>query len=142
MTDSNPYKIASLGFFKGIRHWHEFDAFWQQLETLNDGNWFIYDTNKQPPTETVNFSEFSEFLKLTNQLLHKEHQEEYCGIVYVDNRDNPEFIKIYDPSNLGVVCGFSDNPPLPGWIISRLTPCDLHKPAPVSLWKKYLHRFT
>jgi len=25
----------------------------------------------------------------------------------------------------GVSCGFSDNPPLPGWVLSRLQPCDL-----------------
>ncbi len=141
MSDENPYKTASLGFFKGIRHWHEFDAFWQQIESLNDGEWFIYDTHHQPPTNTASVKEFSEFLSMSHQLLHEQHQEEYCGIVYVDNMQNPSFIKVYDPGNLGVVCGFSDNPPLPGWILSRLPPCDLHKPEPVSIWKKYLHRF-
>jgi len=141
MTETNPYKEANTGSLKGIRRWQAFDDFWQKLETLNDGQWFIYDTTKNPPTETVSKAAFTDFLTMTNQLLHEQHQEDYCGIVYVDNMDEPRFIKIYDPANLGVVCGFSDNPPLPGWIISRLTPCDLHKPAPPSLWKKYLHKF-
>jgi hypothetical protein len=34
-------------------------------------------------------------------------------------------VKIFDPHNLGVSCGFSDNPPLPGWILSKLAPIDL-----------------
>ncbi|MCG8047412.1 MAG: hypothetical protein N0E48_17590 [Candidatus Thiodiazotropha endolucinida] len=32
---------------------------------------------------------------------------------------------IYDPNNLGVSCGYSDNPPLPGWVLSKLPPIDL-----------------
>ena len=34
-------------------------------------------------------------------------------------------VKIYDPNNLGVSCGYSDNPPLPGWVLSRVAPVDL-----------------
>jgi len=142
MNNPNPYAVAGRGSFKGIRHWHELDDFWAFLETINDGQWFIYDTHQAPPTVPVSADEFSRFLQTSNNLLHEQHQEEYCGIVYVDNMDKPEYIKIYDPANLGVVCGFSDNPPLPGWILSRLAPCDLHNNTPVPIWKKYLHRFT
>lgn len=142
MNAANPYIIASRGSFKGIRHWHELDNFWNHLKKLNDGKWYIYDSNQTPPENTVSIDDFSSFIKKTDHLLRKQHQEDYCGIVYVDNIDNPEYIKIYDPANLGVVCGYSDNPPLPGWILSRLTPCDLHKKEPISLWKKCLHRFT
>ena len=141
MIEISPYALANRGSFKGIRHWHELDDFWQHLKTLNDGKWFIYDTNQTPPTDPVNASDLSSFIETTNQLLHEKHQEDYCGIVYVDDIDVPEYIKIYDPANLGVVCGYSDNPPLPGWILSRLPPCDLHPKKPQSLWKKYLHKF-
>ena len=37
----------------------------------------------------------------------------------------PTYIKIFDPHNLGVACGYSDNPPLPGWVVSRIRPEDL-----------------
>jgi len=141
MNDSSPYSLANRGSFKGIRHWHELDDFWQHLETLNDSKWFIYDTNQMPPTAPVSAIDLSSFIETTNKLLHEQHQEDYCGIVYVDDINTPEYIKIYDPANLGVVCGYSDNPPLPGWIVSRLAPCDLHPEKPKSLWKKYLHRF-
>jgi hypothetical protein len=60
-----------------------------------------------------------------NALLHREHEEDYCGIVYAGNTQQPAFIKIFDPNNLGVTCGFSAKPPLPGWIMSRIAPIDL-----------------
>ena len=60
-----------------------------------------------------------------DELLRREHDEDYCGIVYVDNKEHPEFVKIFDPHNLGVSCGFSENPPLPGWILSQVTPKSL-----------------
>jgi hypothetical protein len=65
------------------------------------------------------------FIEEINALLREEHKEDYCGIVYADNLEQPGFIKIYDPHNLGVSCGFSDNPPPPGWILCKPRPCDL-----------------
>ena len=125
MIETSPYALANRGSFKGIRHWHELDDFWQHLKTWNDGNWFIYDTNQAPPTDPVSASDLSSFIETTNRVLHEQHQEDYCGIVYADNKTTPTFIKIYDPNNLGVSCGFSDNPPLPGWILSRVQPVEL-----------------
>jgi hypothetical protein len=77
-------------------------------------------------------------------LLRQEHGEDYCGIVYADDLSQPRFIKIYDPNNLGVTCGYSDNPPLPGWILSKLRPCDLsagiHLPGNRKRWWRRLFR--
>ncbi|MCK7500047.1 MAG: hypothetical protein MZW92_64195 [Comamonadaceae bacterium] len=39
-----------------------------------------------------------------DDLLRKEHREDYCGIVYADDlRPADACVKIYDPNNLGVV---------------------------------------
>ena len=65
------------------------------------------------------------FVTEIDKLLRKEHDEDYCGIVYADAPSAPTFIKIYDPNNLGVSCGYSDNPPLPGWVMSLIPPVDL-----------------
>ena len=54
--------------------------------------------------------------------MRDHHREDYCGIVYVDNQDDPGFIKIFDPGHLGVSCGFSQNLKLPGWIMCRIPP--------------------
>ena len=65
------------------------------------------------------------FITEIDALLRREHDEDYCGIVYADDPSAPGMIKIYDPNNLGKVCGYSANPPLPGWVLSRLPPADL-----------------
>ncbi len=70
------------------------------------------------------------FIDEIDALLREQHAEAYCGIVYADNPTDPGFIKIYDPDNLGVVCGFSDNPPLPGWVLSLTAPVDLPTALP------------
>ena len=65
------------------------------------------------------------FIHEVDHLLRTEHNEDYCGIVYADDTQQPGFIKIFDPNNLGVSCGYSEKPPLPGWIVSRIPPVEL-----------------
>jgi hypothetical protein len=55
-------------------------------------------------------------------LLKREHEEDYLGIVFVDNLISPALVKIYDPCNLGSSCGSSGRQIPPGWILSRLPP--------------------
>ena len=69
--------------------------------------------------------ELARFIDEIDMLLRREHDHDYCGIVYADDPAAPAMVKIYDPNNLGVSCGYSDNPPLPGWVLSRLPPVDL-----------------
>ena len=120
-----PYLISFRGSFKGIRTWEDLDIFWKTLKSKADQIWYIYAIGETVPTEPVSKEQLYKFIDEIDALLHREHQEEYCGIVYVDDKTNPEFVKIYDPNNLGVVCGFSDNPPLPGWTVTRLPPVEL-----------------
>ena len=108
-----------------MMRWPQLDEFWQRLSDQADDNWFIYAVGEQPPESPVAKEKLIEFIKEIDSLLHKDHTEDYCGIVYADNKNTPTFIKIYDPNNLGVSCGFSDNPPLPGWILSKLAPVEL-----------------
>ena len=69
-----------------------------------------------------------------DKLLHRERHEDYCGIVYTDSMEAPALIKIFEPSNLGVSCGFSNNPPLPGWVVSLIPPqpIESQRPLPAS----------
>ena len=103
----------------------------------------MYAPDEYPPTAPLPVSELEQFIELADKYLRDNHEEDYCGIVYVDNIDELQFIKIYDPNNLGVVCGFSDNPPLPKWVLSHIKPVDIDAATtPPSPWKKLLHRFT
>jgi hypothetical protein len=105
--------------------WHDLDAFWKVLRKHADDQWYIYAVGQPPPESPVEKQDLLNFIDKIDELLRREHDEDYCGIVYVDNREDPQFVKIFDPHNLGVVCGFSDNPPLPGWILSRIQPVEL-----------------
>lgn len=124
---------AFHGSLAGIRHWQDLDDFWDLLKKSADDQWFLYTITETPPTQPLQRGEFIQRLDNIDDLLRREHQEDYCGIVYVDNMQQPAFIKIYHPGNLGVVCGFSDNPPLPGWILSRLPPVELNEQNLASL---------
>ncbi len=121
----NEFMSAFRGSFTSTLRWHQFDALWEILAAKADDDWFIYAIGESPPEQTASTTDLRRFLDEMSLFLRREHDEEYCGIVYADDLQQPSLIKIYDPHNLGVSCGFSDNPPLPGWVVSRLQPCDL-----------------
>ena len=118
------------GTFYGVLRWEHLDELWERLRADADGGWYVYAVGEPPPEETAGADDFLRFVEEVDALLHKEHEEDYCGIVYVDDPASPGFVKIFDPNNLGVSCGYSDNPPLPGWILSKLPPVDLQAPMP------------
>jgi hypothetical protein len=120
------FLAAFRGRFVGILEWDQLDAFWQTLKDQADKGWYIYAIGEDVPTRVSTADEVRNFIREIDALLRKEHEEEYCGIVYADDKRNPGFIKIFDPNNLGVVCGYSDNPPLPGWILSTIAPVELN----------------
>lgn len=128
--DTQEFIKAFKGSFVGILRWPQLDELWVVLNSDAGGRWYIYAVGDAPPTEVASEEQFRSFLKEIDMLLRKEHDEDYCGVVYVDNKTNPAFVKIFDPNNLGVSCGFSENPPLPGWILSKIPPVDLPNALP------------
>ena len=125
MSFEEDYLAAYRGSFTSTMRWHHLEEFWAVLKTHADDCWYVYAVGEKPPEVAVDKAGLLSFIDKIDELLHLEHDEDYCGIVYVDNKEEPEFIKIFDPNNLGVTCGFSDNPPLPGWILSRIQPVEL-----------------
>ncbi|MCB1775011.1 MAG: hypothetical protein KDI88_15455 [Gammaproteobacteria bacterium] len=119
-----PYLEAFRGSFTSALRWHQLDDLWERVREAPDG-WFVYAIGEPPPAQPSGADELGRFIDEVDALLRREHDEDYCGIVYADSLREPAMIKIYDPNNLGVSCGYSDNPPLPGWVLSRLEPVDL-----------------
>ncbi len=119
------YLSAFKGSFTSTMRWPDLDEFWQVLKSIADDSWYIYAVGEEPPETTVGKEHLLSFIENIDVLLHKDHDEKYCGIVYVDDKQAPEFIKIFDPNNLGVSCGFSEKPPLPGWVLSKIQPVEL-----------------
>ena len=130
-TTNDPFRQAFRGRFISILRWEQLDEFWEVLNRDATGAWYIYAIGEPPPTQPASDEMLKTFILEIDQLLRREHDEDYCGVIYTDSLEAPAFVKIFDPNNLGVSCGFSDNPPLPGWILSRLKPVDLQSAVPL-----------
>lgn len=140
---TDPFYITYRGAFSNLLRWHDLDAFWQVLRESATQQWYIYFTEQAPPEKPASAEELLAFIDEIDKSLRKEHAEDYCGIVYVDDRSTPAYIKIYDPANLGVVCGISREPIFPGWIISTLPPRPLAQLPPLpeqktSWWRRLI----
>lgn len=125
MSESPDYMRAFRGSFTSALRWHDLDALWQVVQDDATGGWYIYAVGEPPPAQTSEPPQLLAFIDEVDKLLRVEHDEAYCGIVYADDLQHPSFVKIYDPNNLGVSCGYSNNPPLPGWVLSKIPPVDL-----------------
>jgi len=126
------FLVRFRGHFSGILKWEQLDRFWETVSAKADAGWYIYAVGEPVPQSPRSAEELKSFITEVDTLLRREHEEDYCGIVYVDNIDNPTYIKIFDPNNLGVSCGFSDNPPTPGWILSLIPPVELPGTGPLA----------
>lgn len=117
------------GGFSGVLRWWQLDELWRRVRAYPRG-WYIYFVGQKPPVEPVSVPELDAFLTEVDSLLRREHKEDYCGIVYADDRREPSMIKIYDPGQLGASCGSSGLQVLPRWVLSRLPPARIDDPAP------------
>ena len=116
-----PFWRHFRGAFSGLLKWHDMDVLWEFLKASPEG-WYVFDMLDQPPTQPIEGAVLPSFLSETEQFLRKRHGQDYCGLIYVDQRDAPEFIKIYDPKNMGTACGGSTNVILPRWTLTRIKP--------------------
>lgn len=119
------------GGFQGVLRWPQLDQLWATV--LNDphSQWYLYAVGAEPPEQVASPVQVQQFIQELDGLLRREHAEDYCGIVYVDNFQQPSLIKIFDPHNLGTMCGSKGAQPLPAWIISQLKPIDLPHTVPM-----------
>lgn len=125
----NPFQTAFKGRFENILRWEQLDVFWDVMRADAGGDWYLYAVGEPPPQQPATAAQLMTFIDEVDVLLRREHDEDYCGVVFADSTEAPAFVKIFDPNNLGVSCGFSENPPLPGWILSKLPPVDLQAAA-------------
>jgi hypothetical protein len=137
MSQTSPFVTAFNGSFLGILRWPQLDEFWEVLRADAGGGWYLYAIGEPPPLAPASADEVTRFVNEIGPMLRREYREDHCGIVYVDDLRKPAFVKIYDPHNLGVVCGYSNNPPLPGWIMSKLAPVDLQAAAMTGQRKRW-----
>jgi hypothetical protein len=130
-SENSPFIAAYQGYFRNLLKWEELDRLWEHMRGTAHKAWYLYAVGETPPQQPTDNTQLHHVIAQLDELLRSEHEEDYCGIVYVDNPEDPTLIKIYDPNNLGSVCGSgSAPPPLPGWVLSILPPSDLNAAFP------------
>ena len=118
------FEAKYWGTLYSVLSWDQLTALWQKVES--GAGWYLYAVGQELPEKKSTGEEVGHFIKRIDELLRKEHEEDYCGIVYADDLAKPSFIKIYDPHNLGVSCGSSGHHIFPGWIMSLQAPVNLN----------------
>ncbi len=109
------------GRFINMLRWHQLDELWEKVK-INPAGWYIYCIGESLPMESASETELKIFIEKIDKLLHIDHDYNYCGIVYADDKEKPTMIKIFDPNNLGAVCGSSNTVVPPGWLLTRIQP--------------------
>lgn len=123
-AEPTEFQRLYTGRLWSVLAWDQLTALWQRIDPA--AGWYLVAVGVSPaPTFAADAAGVSAFIERIDSLLRAEHHESYCGIVYADDLENPRLIKIYDPNKLGSSCGSSQNPPLPGWIMSRLPPDEI-----------------
>jgi len=119
------------GRFYGVLQWADLDRLWEKVRAEPQG-WYAALTGEAPPTVPMTADELSKFVSEIDSLLHREHEHDYCGVVYVDDPASPSLIKIFDPHNMGSGCRVGGAPIPPQWVLSRIKPTLMLNDAPLS----------
>lgn len=129
-TAGNGFAARMNGRFHGMLHWHQLDALWLQVRAAPEG-WYASLIGETPAQEPMSACALDLFVSEVDALLRREHEYDYCGIVYADDPACPTFIKIYDPHNLGSSCGSGGVRIPPRWVLSRMQPALIADDAPL-----------
>ncbi len=117
-----PFWNAYRGRFSGILTWPDFDALWEKLANA-PGGWFVFDPEGAAPDAALGDEAFQDVLKEARALVEQRRASEgHCGAVYVDNREAPSFVKVFDPLHMGSSCSIGTAPILPRMIFSHMRP--------------------
>ncbi|HHL43252.1 MAG TPA: hypothetical protein ENJ42_06525 [Hellea balneolensis] len=105
------------GRFEGVLRWPDLDALWMRV-IQGKKPWYVYEVGRDVPTKPLETQALTEQIKSIDSFLHREHDHDYCGVVYVDDAGDPSLIKVLDPNNLGASCGSGGVKIWPKYILS------------------------
>jgi len=112
------------GRLRGVMRWSDLDGLWAAM--LAKPGWFASMPGEPAPDAPVPDEALAATLAELGALLRREHEEDYCGIVYADDLADPTLVKVYDPGHLGSSCSHgAPGAYPPRWIFS------LDRPEPL-----------
>ena len=119
------------GYLRGMLHWEQLDALWLRIRAEPQG-WYVSQLGEAAPAVPLDAQALLRFVDEIDVLLRREHQQTFCGIVYADLPEEPTFVKIFDPHEMGSMCSCSREPVLPRWVLSRCRPDALGGDVPAA----------
>lgn len=125
MNDTADFDRYYNGTLFSVMSWKQLTAFWDRIDV--DAGWYLYAVGHELPEAPSPAERVQQFVREVDTLLRREHHEDYCAIVYADDLDRPNFVKIYDPNHLGSSCGSSASKSsvVPGWVMSLTPPREI-----------------
>ena len=120
---------ALNGMLYSLLSWKQLSEFWLRIDPA--AGWYLYAVGEAVPASPAPAAQVQTFVREMDTLLRRDHDEDYCGIVFADDLEHPSLVKIYDPQHLGSSCGSSKNRPLPGWVMSRMPPTEIRPQSAV-----------
>ena len=126
MTNPSGFINALNDRFSGVLNWQQLKELWDFVRREAGAGWYVYAIGEPVPDAPRNAADIERFLAAIETLLRHDLRDDSCtGVVYVDSRQKPSLIKIYDPFHMGSACSRSQTAPLPGWILTRFRPTEL-----------------
>lgn len=122
---NDDFRAIFYGKFYGVLRWHQLDHIWDMVKRDIEAGWYCYEIGKTPPLSLTQGEEMVVFLDQLDQKLRETHAEDYCAVAYVDDLDQPSFIKVFDPKSMGTSCSIATSGPLPEWVICKILPQDI-----------------
>lgn len=133
-----PFWNQFRGKFSGVLKWHDMDTLWAELKST-PANWYVYNPVSQAPVTVLGEQDFLDFLNEAVRLINQRRNKPNCGLIYVDDFQQPTYIKIFDPANMGSSCSCSTSIPMPRWIVSKLAPDTLPPSSPAKKSTLFSH---
>lgn len=87
--EPDPFLTQFHGSFASMLRRPQLDTLWETLRQQADNGWYVYAIGEILPEQPLDAGKLLIFIDEINTLLHQEHAEDYCGIVYVDQPKAP-----------------------------------------------------
>lgn len=121
------------GTLYGILAWEKWDDLRARL-CEGGAPWYVYAVGHGLPDQPLSGTALRVALDEIDALLRRDHDEDYLGIVYADDLEDPAMVKVYDPNHMGSSCSSTASPP--GWVLSRVPPEPVASDIPVPQSRK------
>ncbi|MGN7613277.1 hypothetical protein ACQZV8_14475 [Magnetococcales bacterium HHB-1] len=92
-----------------------------QFISDHDG-WYLFEPGAAIPSETVSGDAACYHLESLIEEILREERGIWTTMVYIQNIDHPEIIKVFHPRRAGCGCGGGSSAIKPWWILSRIKP--------------------